>query len=203
MIYLNSKRIHRRRDQCNDPGFYHLYSRKIDGSQLFIRQSDFKKFLITTEEARKKFHAIIIIVVCMSNHFHMIASSKDIMGFKTFINRKFSGWYNMKYHRKGPVLYESTIKASRLPYADSIRDRFLYNANNPVKAKLSRTAFTYKYSSMKIFSLRPWVWKELITIDREYILSLFGSLDNLKDMLRKEMAYKDTMKKIGRGDGVL
>ncbi|MBP5390711.1 MAG: hypothetical protein J6Y40_01345 [Bacteroidales bacterium] len=133
----------------------------------------------------------------------MIASSKDIMGFKTFINRKFSGWYNMKYHRKGPVLYESTIKASRLPYADSIRDRFLYNANNPVKAKLSRTAFTYKYSSMKIFSLRPWVWKELITIDREYILSLFGSLDNLKDMLRKEMAYKDTMKKIGRGDGVL
>lgn len=189
------KRSHEKRNQVNKPGFYHLYARTVDGGQLFFKQSDFKKFLLVLEEGRKKYKGSrIIIVVCMSNHFHLVAYSSDIMGFKTFVCRKYCGWYNMKHGRKGPLLDDSTIKASQLPYEEAIRDKILYNANNPVKAKICKTAFGYKYSSLKAFTLRPWVWKSHITIDTDYVISLFGSLENMRRSLQKEAEYKEMLK---------
>ena len=196
------KRSHEKRNQVNKPGFYHLYARTVDGGRLFYRQSDFKKLLTVMEDARKRFDGTrIIIVVCMSNHFHLVAYSPDVMGFKTFVCRKYCGWYNLKYSRRGPLLEDSSIKASQLPYREAIRDKILYNANNPVKAKLCKTAFGYKYSSLRSLTLRPWVWKTHITIDSEYIISMFGSVENLKQALLKEVDYKSILKKSYEREG--
>ena len=92
-------------------------------------------------------------------------------------------------------LEDSHIKAAQLPYKEAIRDKILYNANNPVKANLCKSAFGYKYSSLRVFTLRPWVWKSLITIDKNYILDTFGTLDNLKENLSKEIEYTALLKK--------
>ena len=186
---------HKKREQINTPGFYHLYARTADGKQLFLRQSDFKTLLSVAEDARRKvLETRIIIMVCMSNHFHMIVYSPDIMAFKTYIGRKYCGWYNTRHNRRGALLEDSTIKASRLPYREAIRDKILYNANNPVKAGICKTAWGYKYSSLRIFTKRPWVWKSLITVDDEYLLNLFGDLDNFREALRREKEYKDILK---------
>jgi|GEM_PF-3277205 len=191
----SDKRPHIRSSIVREPGMYHLYAKQIIGDRLFYRQSDFKKLIYTIEEARKKFRSEVIIVVCMSNHFHMIVDTPDIMGFKTFIARKYCGWYNMKYHRTGPLFYESTIKASPLSFDEAKRDKILYNANNPVKAKLSNSPFRYKYSSLKLFTKKPGVWKELIQISNDVIISLFGSIENFKKALLAELEYKKYVRK--------
>ncbi|MBR5399860.1 MAG: transposase [Bacteroidales bacterium] len=184
------KRPHTRSTMVRDPGMYHLYAKQVNGERIFYRQSDFKKLISTIEEARKKFHSDIIVVVCMSNHFHMIVNSPDIMGFKTFIARKYCGWYNVRHKRTGPLFYDSTIKASPIFYAEAQRDKILYNANNPVKANLCKSPFRYKYSSLKLFTKKPGIWKELIQINMDMILKLFGTLDDFRKALSAEIEYK-------------
>ncbi|MBQ3382862.1 MAG: hypothetical protein IJG54_05990 [Bacteroidales bacterium] len=186
-----TRRLHRRSQMATrEPGMYHLYAKQINGERLFYRQSDFRKLLSIIEESRKKYKADIVFVVCMTNHFHMIVRADDIMGFKTYIARKYCGWYNMKHGRKGPLLYDSTIKASPLFYREAQKDKILYNANNPVKANLCKSAFCYRYSSLRAFTKNPAVWKELITIDKDAIPGLFGSMDEFRDALKSELEYK-------------
>ena len=183
-------RPHIRSNVVREPGMYHLYAKQVNGDRLFYYQSDFKKLITTIEEARKRFHSDIIVVVCMSNHFHMIVDSPDIMGFKTYIVRKYCGWYNLKHSRSGPLFYESTIKASPIFYAEAQRDKILYNANNPVKANLCKSPFRYKYSSLKLFTKKPGIWKDLIEINKDVIIRLFGSIENFKKALVTEIEYK-------------
>jgi hypothetical protein len=186
----SNKRPHVRSNIVREPGMYHLYAKQVDGDRLFFRQSDFKKLLYTIEDARKKFHSDIVIVVCMYNHFHMIVDSPDIMGFKTYIARKYCGWYNVRHKRNGPLFLDSTIKSSPISYPEAQREKILYNANNPVKANICNSPFRYKYSSLKLFTKKPGVWKELIKINKEIILDLFGTLDDFKKALAVEVEYK-------------
>lgn len=189
----NNSRPHTRQEE-REPGMYHLYARHVCGGQIFYRQSDFKKFLYILEEARIKFKSKLVIVVCMSNHFHMIVDSPDIMGFKTYVVRKYCGWYNMRHKRKGPLLYQSTIKASPVFYGQAQRDKILYNANNPVKAKLCKSPFCYRYSSLRVFTKNPGVWRDVINIDKSVILRLFETLDNFRNALSAELEYKKWVK---------
>lgn len=185
------RRLHRRSPIVSkEPGMYHLYARQINGDRLFYRQSDFKKLLSTIEESRKRYAADIIMIVCMTNHFHMIVQTDDIMGFKTYIARRYCGWYNVKHNRRGPLLYDSTIKASPLFYREAQKDKILYNANNPVKAGLCKSAFCYRYSSLRAFTKNPGVWKEIIAIDTDIIIRLFGSLEMFRVSLKSEIDYK-------------
>lgn len=187
----SNRRLHRRSQTITrEPGMYHLYAKQINGERLFYRQSDFKKLLSVIEESRKKYSADIVFVVGMTNHFHMIVRADDIMGFKTFVARKYCGWYNLKHNRKGPLLCDSTIKASPLFYREAQKDKILYNANNPVKANICKSAFCYRYSSLRAFTKNPAVWKELITIDKEVIPRLFGSLEEFRSALKSEIEYK-------------
>ena len=184
------------------PGrYYHIYNRGTNGEVLFKHPAYYEEFL----QLYSKYIVPVAdtLAYClMSNHFHLLIRVKDEHEIRTFeelnmfvkdeskqnplkkptpsnqfkhLFLTYTKKINSAYHRTGS-LFEHPFERRMIETENYLRDCVVYIHNNPVKDGFSKKAADHKWSSYNaIISKKPTL------IEREFVLNLFGGVENFKN----------------------
>lgn len=148
-------------------GYYHVYNRGVDKMDIFRDEQDFRYFIyllrraLGTEKMRddsgreyKNFSELVeLCAYClMPNHFHMLLYLKEDEGITSLMRSvmtSYSGYFNAKYRRKGP-LFQNTFLASHVTREAYFWHITRYIHLNP--ADIGEDWRTYEFSSIKSFT---------------------------------------------------
>ena len=181
--------------------FYHIFNKANGTDKLFVADSDYVFFL----KKLKRFLLpwINVWAYCLiPNHFHLLISVKepeeisilfknikvpDIYGLSKAFSNFFNSYtksYNKVHNRKGklfllPYKRKLIIDNSYLSYL------ICYIHRNPIHHGLTDNYTTWKYSSFNAV-----LSNKQTNIDRENVLSLFGSLNGFIDFHQQNKTKK-------------
>jgi putative transposase len=164
--------------------YYHIYNRGNNKENIFIEDKNYKYFL----EKMKKYLLPIadVYAYCLlKNHFHVVLRIKDKdelpEKLKEKVHLPFSNLFNSyaksintSYNRSGS-LFQEHLQRNRIENEEYLKQLIVYVHLNPVKHKFSKSFETYLHSSYRSF-----ISNKETSIDRDFILGLFGGLENFK-----------------------
>ncbi|PAM92053.1 hypothetical protein B4N84_24880 [Flavobacterium sp. IR1] len=164
--------------------YYHIYNRGNNKENIFIEEKNYFYFL---EKVKKYIFPIadIYAYVLLKNHFHIVLRIRDREDlpekFKNKIHLPFSNLFNSysksinkAYDRTGS-LFQEHLQRNRIEDENYLKQVIVYIHLNPIKHKFAKCFETYLHSSYRSYlSVKP------TSIDREFILNLFGDLENFK-----------------------
>jgi REP element-mobilizing transposase RayT len=130
-------------------GIYHIMLRGINRQQVFEDDEDRERFLETLENYKDECGYRIYAYCLMGNHIHILLKEgkEDLTLIFKRIAGSFVYWYNWKYHRSGH-LFQDRFKSEPVEDDGYFLTVLRYIHQNPVKAKLCKSAEEYPYSSM-------------------------------------------------------
>ncbi|KAF2512597.1 transposase [Flavobacterium foetidum] len=162
--------------------YYHVYNRGNNSENIFIEDKNYNYFL---EKVKKYVLPIAdIYAYCLlKNHFHIVFRVKDKIDlpekFKEKIHLPFSNLFNSysksinKMYGRSGSLFQEHLQRNRIENENYLKKLIVYIHLNPVKHKFSKDFQSYKHSSWQSYlSSKP------SNIDRQFILELFGDLEN-------------------------
>jgi putative transposase len=162
--------------------YYHIYNRGNNKENIFIEEKNYNYFL----EKMKKYLLPIadVYAYCLlKNHFHIVLRIKDKeelpeklkekihLPFSNLFN-SYSKSINTAYNRTGS-LFQEHLQRNRIEKEEYLRQLIVYVHLNPVKHKFTESFETYAHSSYRSF-----LSQKETSIDRDFILELFGGVDN-------------------------
>ena len=168
---------------------YHIFNKAIGTDKLFINDKDYFYFLQKLD--RFILPVADILSYCLiPNHFHLLIDFKEMDDLPVklqkhyidnpdlFFSKVFSNFFNSysksfnKAHDRGGRLFMYPFKRIIIEDDDYLILLINYIHRNPIHHGLSKSFSEWKYSSYNaIHSNQP------TKINRDYILSLFGSKD--------------------------
>jgi REP element-mobilizing transposase RayT len=164
--------------------YYHVYNRGNNKENIFIEEKNYNYFL----EKMKKYLLPIadVYAYCLlKNHFHIVIRIKDKeelpeklkekihVPFSNFFN-SYAKSINTAYSRTGS-LFQEHLQRNRIENEAYLKQLIVYVHLNPVKHKFTESFETYLHSSY-----RSYLSNKETNIDRDFILELFGGLENFK-----------------------
>ncbi|WP_426062884.1 transposase [Flavobacterium sp. DSP2-3-1] len=164
--------------------YYHMHNRGNNKENIFIEEKNYNYFL----EKMKKYLLPIadVYAYCLlKNHFHIVLKIKDQKElpekFKEKIHLPFSNFFNSyaksintAYNRTGS-LFQEHLQRNRIENEEYLKQLIVYVHLNPVKHKFTESFETYLNSSY-----RSYLSNKETSIERDFILELFGGLENFK-----------------------
>ncbi|MDD5151893.1 MAG: transposase [Flavobacterium sp.] len=164
--------------------YYHIYNRGNNRENIFIEEKNYNYFL----EKMKKYLlpvADVYAYCLLKNHFHIVIKIKDkkdlLDNLKDKIHLPFSNLFNSyaksintAYNRTGS-LFQEHLQKNRIENEEYLKQLIVYVHLNPVKHKFTKSFETYLHSSY-----RSYLSNKSTSIDRDFILDLFGGLENFK-----------------------
>jgi putative transposase len=185
--------------------YYHIYNRGNNKENIFIEEKNYNYFL----EKMKKYILPIadVYAYCLlKNHFHIVLRIKDKeelpeklkekihLPFSNLFN-SYSKSINMAYNRTGS-LFQEHLQRNRIENEEYLRQLIVYVHLNPVKHKFDKSFEKYLHSSYRFF-----VSNKETSIDKEFILELFGGIDNFKFCHdERRLVYKGIIDTIDKMD---
>ncbi len=181
--------------------YYHIYNRGNNKENIFIEEKNYNYFLL---KMKKYFVPIAdIYAYCLlKNHFHIVLKIKDKeqiaekyqekvhLPFSNFFN-SYSKSINKSYNRTGS-LFQEHLQRNRILNENYLKQLIVYVHLNPIKHKFSKTFENYKHSSYQTY-----LSSKETSIDRDFILEMFGSLENFKFYHQeKSLRYDGILKEI-------
>jgi len=164
--------------------YYHIYNRGNNKENIFIEEKNYNYFL---EKIKKYLLPIAdVYAYCLlKNHFHIVLRIKEKEKLPEKLKEKvhlpFSNLFNsyaksinIAYNRTGS-LFQEHLQKNRIENEEYLKQLIVYVHLNPVKHKFTESFETYLHSSYRSFMSN----KET-GIDRDFILELFGGLENFK-----------------------
>lgn len=150
-------------------GIYHIVLRGINRQQIFEDAEDRARFLETLANYKNLCGYTLYAYCLMGNHIHLLIKegAEDLTLIFKRIAGSFVYWYNWKYHRCGH-LFQDRFKSEPVEDDSYFLTVLRYIHQNPVKAKLCKSAEEYPYSSM-----REYIEKSFL-VDTEFALSLMS-----------------------------
>ncbi len=167
--------------------YYHIFNRGNNKENLFKEDKNYYYFLQKIEKYLLPV-ADILSYCFLKNHFHLVVRIKELENLpddyitgKKRIHQPFSNLFNSysksinkSYNRTGS-LFQEHLHRNLIDSNEYLQDAIIYIHLNPVKHKFSADYRTYNYSSYKaLVSQKP------TNICRDFVLELFGDLDNFK-----------------------
>ncbi|NOX85617.1 MAG: transposase [Chlorobi bacterium] len=167
---------------------YHIYNKTVGGELLFITDIDYRYFL-------KKLERFIVPIAkiytycLLPNHFHLMLKIREEEEIPTlrkiddekhadYITRIFGNFFqsysksfNKTYQRQGR-LFLQPFKRIKVDDEDYFVLLVNYIHRNPIHHGLVKELYEWRYSTYQTF-----LSKKLTRIDREEVLSFFGSLE--------------------------
>ena len=131
--------------------FYHVFAR-INLQEHILKDDEIKDmFEKVLERANIKFDFRLIHLMVMDNHIHLlikpIGEPELLSKIMQWVLSVFAIQFNKKFNRKGHVWYDR-FKSNIIDSIEYLRTVFDYISQNPVKAKLAKTIFSYRYSGI-------------------------------------------------------
>jgi putative transposase len=162
--------------------FFHVYNRGNNEENIFKEEKNYTYFLKLIKDHLLDVSEIYAYCL-LKNHFHLVLRIKDKeaisqkyqdkihLPFSNFFNA-YSKAINKAYDRKGS-LFQEHLKRNIIDDETYLKNLILYVHLNPIKHKFCDDFRTYKHSSyLSYLSEKP------SNLSREYILELFGGLEN-------------------------
>ena len=137
-----------RRPRVESIGFHHIVNRGVARGDIFLKDSDFKKFLEILQEAKERYGFILHSFCLMSNHYHLLIETKseNLSLIARQINSKYAQYFNREYSRVGP-LWQGRFKNSFVYDESYLLILYKYIEQNPVKANIVKNIGEYRWSS--------------------------------------------------------
>ena len=130
---------------------YHTVARANLQEKIFNNDEDKAMVEEVVSLARKKFGFRQKHFTVMENHIHLliqpIGNDYSLSAIMQWILSVIAIRYNKKYHRKGHVWYDR-FKSKIVRGSAYFNAVIKYISNNPVKAKLAKDIFSYKFSGI-------------------------------------------------------
>lgn len=137
------------------PGaIYHVISRGVNRSPIFLHEKDYEKFLSildnTLHYSPFNLHAYCL----MSNHYHLLLGTKKdpLMKIMHAVNGAYASWFNKKYDHSGHV-FQSRYTASPVPSDYAMMTVSAYIHNNPRTANITSNPEDYPWSSYQYYCI--------------------------------------------------
>lgn len=191
--------------------YYHVYNRGVDKMDIFRSDENYQYFIyllarslgreVVKDKSGRAFNnyaeLIDLCAYClMPNHFHMLIYLKENDGITAFMRSvmtAYSGYFNKKYCRKGP-LFQSTFLASRITNEGYFWHITRYIHLNPID--IGADWRTYQYSSVAAYlgDDEPWLHSEhFVNTSNEKVaysrfLADYTDMHNTLKLVKSELA---------------
>ncbi len=92
-----------RKPRVNDPGFYHIVNRGVNGAEIFNEKEDFFKFMELMLKTKYDYKVIFHAFTILPNHYHILLETTlpNLSEAMRFLNSAYAAWYNYKSGRVG------------------------------------------------------------------------------------------------------
>jgi len=155
-------------------------NRALNDESILAGYGDKKYFLKLLADGVMTKRIRVLAFCLMRNHYHLIVqnTSGRLSEFMRQLNGNYGLYYRRKYGGRGYV-FQDRYKSTLIQNDTYLKMAFLYVLLNPVRARLVKNPFDYKWSSIGAYFSRiseHWV-------DGEYAESLFYDLQELRSQL--------------------
>lgn len=130
---------------------YHLISRGINKSPIFLDKKDHIVFLSILKEKSKEMDVKIHAYCLMKNHYHILAGNfnNNLSSFMKKVGESYVIYFNKKYSRIGP-LFQDRFRSEPIEDEKYFLAVNRYIHQNPEKAGVANT-LDYEWSSIKAY----------------------------------------------------
>ena len=155
-------------------------NRGYNGNKILSNAKEKYVFLNILKTKLKKLNIKLLCYCIMDNHYHLIVQNKSglLSDFMRQVNSEYAIYYRKKYGGKGYV-FQNRYKSTLIQKNQYLQMAILYVLLNPVRAKITKDAFKYKWSSIKLYFLK----KTDKIIDTDFINEIFQTKENLINSL--------------------
>ena len=155
------------------PGaLYHVTARGNARQDIFLDDEDRHSFLAVLERVVSRYHPLLHAYCMMGNHFHLVLETPE--GNLSPIMRQLNGIYTQAFNRRhgrvGHVL-QGRFKAILVERDSHLLELCRYVVLNPVRARMTRKAAKYPWSSYRATAGLDAIPSFLCT---DWLLSQFG-----------------------------
>ncbi|HEO63791.1 MAG TPA: hypothetical protein ENN78_00800 [Candidatus Omnitrophica bacterium] len=165
-------------------GIYHVTQRATGAEPLFLEQADYLYMLHLLKETVKKYNLDLFAFTLMSNHLHLLLriNGENLKEAMHNLFTRYGIYFNSKYERKGHVFCDNYRAAVCL--SDSyLLTTSLYIHANPYRAKLTKKAFDYRWSSLSLFTGHS---DKIAFVNHKFILKMLDkNLSRAADIYKK------------------
>ena len=131
-------------------GYYHIYCRGNEKRDIFVKFSDYKRFISKLNEYRIAHQVSIICYCLLSNHFHLLVRQNTDKSVSSFMHRltvSYSMYFNKRYNRVGH-LFQGNFKAKLIDKDEYLLHLSRYIHLNPCRSSISPLGLeNYPWSS--------------------------------------------------------
>jgi REP element-mobilizing transposase RayT len=129
---------------------YHVTARGNARQDFFLDDEDRQQFLGVLARVVSRFHLLLQAYCLMDNHFHLVAETPEANLSKVMrqLNGVYTQAFNRRHQRVGHVL-QGRFKAIIVDRESYLLELCRYVVLNPVRAKRTRKADTYPWSSYR------------------------------------------------------
>ena len=189
-----------RRPRVENIGFHHIVNRGVARGDIFLKDSDFKKFLEIVQEAKERYDFTVHSFCLMSNHYHLLIETQreNLSLLARQINSKYAQYFNREYNRVGP-LWQGRFKNSFVYDESYLLILCKYIEQNPVKANIVNDIGEYRWSSA--FCILNSLYEDLLSDSMLYNSEIYNMLySEISDSeLKKLKALEKTKYKSDKG----
>jgi putative transposase len=153
----------------------HIIQRGNNRQICFASEEDYTAYLGWLEEYSKKFDMEIHAYVLMTNHVHILATSrheKSLTKTMQSLGRQYVRYFNNSYRRSG-TLWEGRYKSCLVQSEQYLLECYRYIELNPMRAGMVADPADYRWSSYRANGLG--VGNSMLTPHHEY-MRLGGSV---------------------------
>ena len=127
-------------------GLYHITSRGNERRQIYLDDSDYKKFLEYVGKAKEKYKVYLYAYVLMSNHYHLLieTTQENLSHLMHYLNGSYTSYFNWKHKRHGH-LFQGRYKSILVDKETYFMELTRYIHLNPVKAKMVEDPLKYPW----------------------------------------------------------
>lgn len=192
--------------------FIHVMTQGLNKSYIFEEAQNIKYYISVMYKIKEKYNINIIAYCIMNNHAHILVETSSIENLSKFmqcVNTKYAAYYNKKYGKIGYV-FRDRYRSQEIISQRQLNNCIQYIYNNPVKAKICKTAEEYPYSNCKFSKVKFEEYEDQYNFididDKDYnqIIQLYMDKNNLtmenllhkKSELKKMVFYLKNEKKI-------
>jgi REP element-mobilizing transposase RayT len=172
-----------RKPRVNDPGFYHIVNRGVNGSEVFSEKEDYYKFMSLMLKSKYDYDITIHAFTILPNHYHILLEThkENLSEAMRFLNSAYAAWYNYKTGRVGH-LWKGRFESYMLFDEDHFWKVVKYIERNALVLGLVDDITEYEYQSLAL-RLKKTKFHEVI----EGSKILTKPLDEYIEWLRKPL----------------